>query len=59
MWYAWRTIESRTGFCCGNLKEKATLETKGLDGKIILKWAGVDWSNLAQDRDGRRALVKR
>jgi hypothetical protein len=40
------------------------LEDVGVDGRIILKWifekwdgGGMDWINLAQDRDGWRALV--
>jgi hypothetical protein len=38
------------------------LEDPGVDGRIILKWiferlyGGVDWINLAQDRDRWRAL---
>jgi hypothetical protein len=41
------------------------LEDPGINGKIILKWiferldggGGMDWINLAQDRDRWRALV--
>jgi hypothetical protein len=39
------------------------LEDPGVDGRIILKWTcerldgGIDWINLAQDRDRWRALV--
>jgi hypothetical protein len=39
------------------------LEDRGVDGRIILKWiierleGGMDWINLAQDRDWWRALV--
>jgi hypothetical protein len=39
------------------------LEDRGVDGRIILKWTyerldgGMDWVNLAQDRDRWRALV--
>jgi hypothetical protein len=39
------------------------LEDPGVDGRTILKWiferlgGGVDWINLAQDRDRWRALV--
>jgi hypothetical protein len=39
------------------------LEDPGIDGRIILKWifdrmdGGIDWINLAQDRDRWRALV--
>jgi hypothetical protein len=40
------------------------LENPGVDGRIILKWiferleGGIDWINMAQDRDRWRALVK-
>jgi hypothetical protein len=39
------------------------LKDAGVDGRIILKWTcerlegGMDWINLAQDRDRWRALV--
>jgi len=38
------------------------LKNAGFDGRIILrwifrKWGGVDWIDLAQDRDRWRALV--
>jgi hypothetical protein len=41
------------------------LEDPGVDGRIILKWTcerldggeGMDWINLAQDRNRWRALV--
>jgi hypothetical protein len=39
------------------------LEDPGVDGRIILKWiferlgGGVDWIDLAQDRDRWRAVV--
>ena len=42
---------------------KKHLEDTGTDGRIILRWifrkwgGGVDWIDLAQDRDMRRALV--
>ena len=43
--------------------EKGHLKDPGVDGRMILKWilekwvVGMDWINLAQDRDMRRALV--
>jgi hypothetical protein len=52
-----------TGFWCGDLRERDHLEDLGVDGRIILKWifkkwdGGIDWINLAQDRDSWRALV--
>jgi hypothetical protein len=39
------------------------LENQGADGRIILKWIfrqwdrGMDWIDLDQDRDSRRALL--
>ena len=39
------------------------MDDPGVDGRIILKWiferldGGMDWINLAQDRDMWRALV--
>jgi hypothetical protein len=39
------------------------LEDPGMDGRIILKWiferlgGGVEWIDLAQDREKRRAVV--
>jgi hypothetical protein len=39
------------------------LEGPGIDGKIILSWifrkwdGGMDWINLAQDRDRQRAIL--
>ena len=47
----------QTGFWCGNL------EDSGVNEKIILKWilekwdGGLNWMNLAQDRDRWRAFV--
>ena len=42
----------------GNLREGGHLEDPGVDRRIILKWisekwdGGMDWINLAQDREG-------
>ena len=48
----------------GKLEEKNHLEDSGVDGRIILRWifrkwdvGGMDWIDLAQDRDRWRALV--
>jgi hypothetical protein len=52
-----------TGFWWGNLREGYNLEDASVDGRIILKWTvekwdeGMDWTNLAQNRDKWRALV--
>ena len=54
--------EVHTGFQWGNLREKDHLEIRGVDGRIILKWIlqkwdrGMDWINLAQDRDRWQTL---
>jgi hypothetical protein len=58
-----RRGEAYTGFWWGNLRERDHLENQGVDGRIILRWIfrkvmwGMDWINLAQDRDRWRALV--
>jgi hypothetical protein len=52
-----------TGFWCGDLREGDHLGDPCVDGMIILtrifkKWyRGIDWIELAQDRDWWRALV--
>ena len=53
-----------TGFWWGNLRERDHLEDPDVDGRIILRWifrkwdgGGMDWIELAQDRDRWRALV--
>jgi len=56
--------EAYTGFWCGNLRERDHLGDPDLDGRIILKMylqevgcGGMDWIELARDRDRWRALV--
>jgi len=50
-----------TGFWRGILRERDHLEVPGIWGRIILRWIfrmwGMDWIELAQDRDRWRALV--
>jgi len=51
------------GFRWGNLREREHLEDPGVKGRIILRWifrnwdGGMDWIDLAQDRERWRALV--
>jgi hypothetical protein len=53
-----------TGIWWGNLRETDHFEDQGVDGRITLRWisrnwdmGGMDWIDLAQDRDRWRALV--
>jgi len=67
MWYMWRvcgTGELHTGFWWGNLKERDHLEDLSIDGRIIFEWIfkeqdweGVDWIDVAQDKDSWRAVL--
>jgi hypothetical protein len=61
MWRVWGREEAYTGFSWGNLKERGHLGDPGVDGRKngssgIGMW-GVDWIELAQDRDRWRVLV--
>jgi hypothetical protein len=48
----------------GNLTERDYLDDPGVDGRIILRWIfrkwgeGIDWIDLAQNRDRWREPVK-
>ena len=64
MWDVWGKEEVQTGFRWGNLAERDHLEDLSVDGRIIFKWlfkkldvGGMDWFDLAQDRDRWRAVV--
>jgi hypothetical protein len=47
----------------GNLRKGDYLKTPGVNGRIILNWkfekwdGGMDWIDLAQDRDRWRAIA--
>jgi hypothetical protein len=62
MSHVWGTEEVHIRFWWGHLRE-GHFEDTGVGGRIILKWilrqwdGGMDWINLAQDRDRWRALV--
>ena len=57
--------EVYTGFWWGNLRERDHLADPSVDGRIIMRWifrkwewgGGMDWIELAQDRDMLQALV--
>jgi hypothetical protein len=60
----WGKGEIYIGFWCGKLRVRHHLEDLDVDGRIILKMdlqevgcGGMDWIDLAQDRDRWRALV--
>jgi hypothetical protein len=59
VWKKERCIQSLGGEILG----EKHMEDLDVDGRIILKWifrewdAGIDWIDLAQDRDRWRALV--
>jgi hypothetical protein len=64
MQHVWGRREVYTRFWVENLRERYHLEDPGVDGRIILRWifrmwngGGMDWIDLAQDRDMWRELV--
>ena len=47
-----------TGFWWGDLREGDHLGDPGVDGRIFKTWdGGMDWIELAEDRDRWRAVV--
>jgi hypothetical protein len=46
-----------TGFWWGNLRERDHWRDPGVDGSLRSRMWGMDWIELAQDRDRWRALV--
>jgi len=57
-------MREKTGFWWGNLRERGRLGDPRIDGRIILRWifrkwdvGGMDWTQLAQDREGWWGLV--
>ena len=61
MWHIWKTGEVHTQFWLGDLKEGHHLEDPNGDNIEMylqeMEWGGVDWIDLAQNRDIWRALV--
>ena len=53
-----------TGFWRGNVRGRDHLGDPGIDGRIIFRWIfrkwnvwGLDWMELAEDRDSWRAVM--
>jgi hypothetical protein len=63
MWHAWERSGKCTGFCWEGKKERDHFEAQGVDGRMGSEWIlgrlarGVEWNQLAQDRDRWRAVV--
>jgi hypothetical protein len=65
MWHAWERGETCTGFWWDSPKKRDHLEDRGVDGRMGSKWIlwrlaggwGLEWIQLAQDRDRWRAVV--
>jgi len=57
-------VNLASGFWWENLRERDRFGDTGVDGRIILRWIfreldleGMDWIELASDRDRWRAVV--
>jgi alpha-glucosidase (family GH31 glycosyl hydrolase) len=61
MWHAWERGETCTGFWWESPKERDHLKDLGVDGIKLdlgeIGWGGVEWIQLAEDRDRWRAVV--
>jgi hypothetical protein len=62
MQHVWGKKRMHTGFWWGDPREGDHLGDPGVGGRIILKWifktdGGMDWIELAQDRDRWQAVV--
>jgi hypothetical protein len=65
MWHVWGRGEVHTEFWWEDVRELNYVEDLRVERWIILKmdlqevgWGGVDWIDLAQGKDRRRAIVK-
>jgi hypothetical protein len=63
MWHVGVRGEMHAGFWWENSRARNHLKDLEVDGRIILKWIfkkwdeGMDWTELAQERNRWRALV--
>ena len=64
MWHVWEKGEVLAGFWWEDLMEESPLEVVGIDERVLWKLifkksgGGMDWIDLARNRDRWRALVK-
>ena len=63
VWHVWDTRGVSVEFWWGGRKEGDHLEDLDVGGRLILKWIlkmwddSMDWIDLTQDRDRRKAFV--
>jgi hypothetical protein len=63
MWHAWQRRGKCRRFWWESPKERDHSENRGIDGRMGSEWilgilaGGVEWIQLAQDRDRWRAVV--